>query len=150
MRIDLTGRTAIVTGSTAGIGLAIARGLVECGTTVVVSGRERAAVDRAIGMLTAMLARNRVAGTGVTVSAVLPGPTLSEGVESMLKTAADAAGQSMSDAAAAFVRENRPSSIIQRIATPEEVANMVSTGAWSTRSPDCAPLTQEGPDHTPA
>jgi NAD(P)-dependent dehydrogenase (short-subunit alcohol dehydrogenase family) len=43
----------------------------------------------------------------------------------MLKDAADKAGQSIDEAAAAFVREHRPSSIIRRAATPEEVANMV-------------------------
>jgi NAD(P)-dependent dehydrogenase (short-subunit alcohol dehydrogenase family) len=67
----------------------------------------------------------RVAGTGVTVNAVLPGPTLSEGVEAMLKETAERASQSVEEAAIAFVKANRPSSIIQRTATPEEVANMV-------------------------
>jgi NAD(P)-dependent dehydrogenase (short-subunit alcohol dehydrogenase family) len=79
---------------------------------------------------TAMLAvsrglAKRAAGTGVTVNAVLPGPTLSEGVEQMLKDAAQQAGQSTEQAAASFVKAHRPSSIIQRAATPEEVANMV-------------------------
>src|SRR6267378_4216289 len=67
----------------------------------------------------------RVAGTGVTVNAVLPGPTLTEGVEAMLKESAQEAGQSVEVQAAAFVKAHRPSSIIQRAATPEEVANMV-------------------------
>jgi NAD(P)-dependent dehydrogenase (short-subunit alcohol dehydrogenase family) len=67
----------------------------------------------------------RVAGTGVTVNAVLPGPTLSEGVEAMLKDSADAAGVSIEEAGAAFVKANRPSSIIRRTATVDEVANMV-------------------------
>jgi NAD(P)-dependent dehydrogenase (short-subunit alcohol dehydrogenase family) len=44
MNIDLSGKTAVVTGSTGGIGLAIARGLADCGTTVVVNGRTRTAV----------------------------------------------------------------------------------------------------------
>ena len=48
MKIDLSGKTAIVTGSTGGIGLAIARGLVACGATVVINGRNRSAVDKAI------------------------------------------------------------------------------------------------------
>jgi NAD(P)-dependent dehydrogenase (short-subunit alcohol dehydrogenase family) len=67
----------------------------------------------------------RAAGTGVTVNAVLPGPTLSEGVGAMLKAAADEAGQSIDEAAEAFVKQHRPSSIIRRAATPEEVASMV-------------------------
>jgi NAD(P)-dependent dehydrogenase (short-subunit alcohol dehydrogenase family) len=67
----------------------------------------------------------RLAGTGVTVNAVLPGPTLSDGVAAMLKEDADKAGQSVEDAATAFVKAHRSSSIIQRAATVEEVANMV-------------------------
>jgi NAD(P)-dependent dehydrogenase (short-subunit alcohol dehydrogenase family) len=67
----------------------------------------------------------RAAGTGVTVNAVLPGPTLSEGVEDMLKEAAEKCGQSIEQTVVAFVKAARPSSIIQRAATTEEVANMV-------------------------
>jgi NAD(P)-dependent dehydrogenase (short-subunit alcohol dehydrogenase family) len=48
MDLDLTGKTALVTGSTAGIGLATAIGLAECGATVWVNGRTRARVDHAI------------------------------------------------------------------------------------------------------
>lgn len=237
MKIDLSNRTAIVTGSTGGIGFATAKGLAQCGATVVVNGRTQDAVDKAIAALTSavrgaavrgvaadlgtakgcatlleaepsadilvnnvgiyglqdffeipdeewtrffevnvmsgvrlsraylpgMLKRNwgrvvflssesalnipagmihygftktanlsisrglakRVAGTGVTVNAVLPGPTLTEGVEAMLEETARHAGQSVQEAAVAFVKANRPSSIIQRTATPEEVANMV-------------------------
>ncbi|MGB0212564.1 SDR family oxidoreductase, partial [Algiphilus sp.] len=63
------------------------------------------------------------AGTGVTVNAVLPGPTLSEGVQAML--GGDDAGQDIAAVAADFVRRERPSSIIGRAATVEEVANMI-------------------------
>ena len=65
----------------------------------------------------------RLAGTGVTVNAVLPGPTLSEGVQAML--GGDDAGQDIAAVAADFVRRERPSSIIGRAATVEEVANMI-------------------------
>jgi NAD(P)-dependent dehydrogenase (short-subunit alcohol dehydrogenase family) len=238
MQIDLSGKSAIITGSTAGIGFAIAQGLAASGADTVVNGRTQDAVDRAIarlrdavpgavvrgavadlstadgcetlvsavpvtdilinnvgifgprdffeipdsewtqffetnvmsgvrlsraylpGMLrqnwgriiflssesalnipvemihygftkTANLAisrglAKRAAGTGVTVNAVLPGPTMSEGVAAMLKAAAETAGQSIDEAAETFVTEHRPSSIIRRIATPEEVANMVT------------------------
>jgi NAD(P)-dependent dehydrogenase (short-subunit alcohol dehydrogenase family) len=67
----------------------------------------------------------RAAGTGVTVNAVLPGPTLSEGVEAMLKEVAQKAGRSVAAEAVAFFKAQRPSSVIQRAATLEEVANMV-------------------------
>ena len=65
------------------------------------------------------------AGTAVTVNSVLPGPTLSEGVESMLDEVAKKAGQSIEEAAVAFVKAHRSSSILQRTATADEVANMV-------------------------
>src|SRR6266404_8690474 len=55
MKIDLYGRTAIVTGSTDGIGFAIARGLALCGATVVINGRQPAGVDRAVATLMAAL-----------------------------------------------------------------------------------------------
>jgi NAD(P)-dependent dehydrogenase (short-subunit alcohol dehydrogenase family) len=68
----------------------------------------------------------RVAGTGVTVNAILPGPTLSGGLEAMLQEAKEKSGLSIEEAAAAvFVREHRPSSIIQQAASVEEVANLV-------------------------
>ena len=67
----------------------------------------------------------RVAVTGVTVNSVLPGPTFSEGVEDMLKSMAQSTGRPIEQAARAFVKAYRPSSIIGRMATPEEVANMV-------------------------
>ena len=41
MQVDLSGKTAIVTGSTAGIGFAIAQGLAEAGAEVVINGRSR-------------------------------------------------------------------------------------------------------------
>jgi NAD(P)-dependent dehydrogenase (short-subunit alcohol dehydrogenase family) len=55
MKIDLSRKTAIVTGSTAGIGFAAAKGPAEAGATVVVNGRTRAAVDKAIASLTKTL-----------------------------------------------------------------------------------------------
>lgn len=237
MLIDLTDNTALVSGSTGGIGFAIARGLAEAGATVIVNGRTQDAVDAAIAKivaaqpdaivrgfaadlgtaagcdalfaaephadilvnnlgifaqqdffeipdtewsrffevnvmsgvrlsrayLPAMVAQGwgrvvfissesalnippemihygftktanlsiarglakRVAGSGVTVNAVLPGPTMSDGVRAMLEGAAAKAGISVDEAAVAFVKAKRPSSIIQRPATVDEVANMV-------------------------
>ena len=237
MKIDLSGKTAIVTGSTAGIGYAIAKGLAETGASVVINGRSQAAVEQAVARLMAevasasvtgvaadvgsvdgcaaliakvpeadilvnnvgiyglqdffetddeewtrffetnvmsgvrlsraylpaMAARGwgrvlflssesalnmpagmihygftktallsvsrglakRMAGTGVTVNAILPGPTLTEGMAAMLKEEQQAAKQTLDQAATAFVMKHRPSSIIERAATVEEVANMV-------------------------
>jgi NAD(P)-dependent dehydrogenase (short-subunit alcohol dehydrogenase family) len=237
MNIDLSGKRAIVTGSTQGIGFAIAKGLAESGASVVLNGRSAAHVDAALARLkaevpTAMsvgfvgdlgtaegcaelvathpacdilvnnlgiygpqdffdtddatwsryfevnvmsgvrLARaylpgmeasawgrvvfiasesalnipsdmihygfsktaqlsiarglaKRMAGTGVTVNSVLPGPTLSDGLAEMLADEVAKAGRSVEAVAADFVMAARPSSIIQRAATVEEVANMV-------------------------
>src|ERR1700712_2008138 len=47
MRIDLSGRTALVTGSTAGLGYAIAAGLADAGATVVLNGRTEKRVTEA-------------------------------------------------------------------------------------------------------
>ena len=55
---DLSGRVAIVTGGNGGIGLGIARGLVECGATVVVSGRDAAKSAAAVDELNALRAES--------------------------------------------------------------------------------------------
>jgi len=237
MKIDLSGKTALVTGSTTGIGFAIARGLAVAGAEVVLNGRGKTRVDEAVaklakavaggkirgmaadvssaagckqlvtalpdidilinnagifepkgffdipdedwsrffevnvmsgvrlsraylpGMLkrnwgrivfissesalniptemihygttkTAQLAISRglaklTRGTGVTVNSVLPGPTMSEGVEGFVKDLAKQNGQSETEAANQFVRQHRPSSLLQRFASTDEIANMV-------------------------
>ncbi|SNS38958.1 SDR family NAD(P)-dependent oxidoreductase [Actinacidiphila glaucinigra] len=51
MRIDLTGRTALVTGSTQGIGAAIAAGLAGAGARVAVNGRDPGRADEAVARL---------------------------------------------------------------------------------------------------
>ncbi|MEK1895618.1 MAG: SDR family oxidoreductase [Rhizobium sp.] len=68
----------------------------------------------------------RMAGTGVTVNSVLPGPTLSEGVEAMLADEQAKTGLPLEEIASAFVKQHRGSSIIQRVASVEEVANLVT------------------------
>lgn len=79
---------------------------------------------------TAMLAVSRglaklAQNTGVTVNAVLPGPTMTDGVERMLQAQADQEGKTAEEVGLQFVRTKRPTSIIQRLATPQEVASMV-------------------------
>lgn len=237
MKIDLSGKRALVTASTGGIGYSIAKGLAEAGATVIINGRSGTSVDAAVARLLAELpgasvigvaadlgnaqgaaalvnsagiidvlvnnagiygtqdffetgddvwdkywetnvmsgvrlsrallpamiekgwgrvvfiasesARNipadmihygvsktaqlgvarglakRAAGTGVTVNSVLPGPTLSDGLADMLKAEVQRSGKSLEAVAAEFVMEHRPSSVIQRAASTDEVANMV-------------------------
>jgi NAD(P)-dependent dehydrogenase (short-subunit alcohol dehydrogenase family) len=235
MNIDLSGKTALVTGSTSGIGYAIAKGLTASGAAVVINGRTQDNVNTAArkldgvggsvrgiaadvstaagckalvtalsdvdilinnagifepkdffeipdedwarffdinvmsgvrlsraylqGMIkrnwgrvvfissesalniptemihygmtkTAQLAIARglaqlTRGTGVTVNSVLPGPTMSEGVETFVKDLAKQNGQSVDEAAANFVKQHRPTSLLQRFASVEEIANMV-------------------------
>jgi NAD(P)-dependent dehydrogenase (short-subunit alcohol dehydrogenase family) len=237
MRIDLTGKRAIVTGSTAGIGHAIALGLAQSGAAVVLNGRGEAKVGQAVARLqksapdakvegvaadlgtapgveaflakagaadilvnnmgifdpkpfgeipdadwmrffevnvmsgvrlsrhylpkmlaknwgrivfissesalnipvemihygttkTAQLAVSRglaqmTAGTGVTVNAVLPGPTRSDGVADFLGKMAGNQGVSQEKIERDFIDNHRPTSLLKRLATVEEIANMV-------------------------
>lgn len=79
---------------------------------------------------TAQLAVSRgiaetIPGTGVTVNAVLPGPTLTEGVNAFLETLAKDRGIRIEEMADEVIKTLRPSSLIRRWATPEEVANPV-------------------------
>src|SRR5271165_3219235 len=64
-------------------------------------------------------------GTGVTVNAVLPGPTASEGVSDFVAKLAAQTKQSASEFEKYFFEKVRPTSLLKRFATPEEVANIV-------------------------
>ncbi len=68
----------------------------------------------------------RMAGTGVTVNSVLPGPTLSQGVEAMLADERSKTGKPIEAVAADFVKQHRSTSIIQRAASVDEIANLVT------------------------
>jgi len=48
---NLEGRIALITGSSQGIGFALARGLAEHGATVIINGRDRGKVDQAVTLL---------------------------------------------------------------------------------------------------
>src|SRR4029077_20141367 len=68
MKIDLSGKTALVTGSTAGIGNAIARGLAASGASVVVNGRTQAKVDTAAAAVAKAVPGSKVRGIAADVS----------------------------------------------------------------------------------
>jgi len=81
---------------------------------------------------TAQLAVSRglaeaVAGTGITVNSILPGPTRSRGVGDFVDTLAQAQGKSFAEFEQEFFEKVRPTSLIKRFATPDEVASLV---AW--------------------
>ncbi|MGO9421881.1 SDR family NAD(P)-dependent oxidoreductase [Roseiarcus sp.] len=67
-----------------------------------------------------------VAGTGITVNSVLPGPTRSRGVGDFVEALAKGAGKSVDEVETEFFEKVRPTSLIKRFATPEEVAALVT------------------------
>ncbi len=65
-------------------------------------------------------------GTGVTVNSILPGPTRSEGVEQYLEDVARSRGIPTEEVAREFFRTLRPTSILQRFASVDEIAALVT------------------------
>jgi NAD(P)-dependent dehydrogenase (short-subunit alcohol dehydrogenase family) len=212
MDLKLKDKLALVSGSTAGIGLAIATALAREGTRVIVNGRTQSAVEETVArlaqttqarirgfagdlssasnaerllrefpgieilinnlgifepkpfaeisdedwrryfevnvlsgvrlarlLLPAMRRANwgriiflssesaeAVAGTGITVNCVLPGPTKSRGVSDFVEALAASSGKTFAAVEAEFFDKARPSSLIKRFATPEEVASLVA------------------------
>ncbi|HYI00987.1 SDR family NAD(P)-dependent oxidoreductase [Hyalangium sp.] len=64
-------------------------------------------------------------GTGVTVNTVLPGPTLSEGVGQFVAELGKSRGMDAKTAERDFFINARPTSLLKRFTTPEEVANLI-------------------------
>jgi NAD(P)-dependent dehydrogenase (short-subunit alcohol dehydrogenase family) len=80
---------------------------------------------------TAQLAVSRglaeaVAGSGITVNSVLPGPTRSRGVGDFVETLAKADGKSFDEFEKEFFEKVRPTSLIKRFAMPQEIASLVA------------------------
>jgi NAD(P)-dependent dehydrogenase (short-subunit alcohol dehydrogenase family) len=67
-----------------------------------------------------------VVGTGVTVNSVLPGPTASEGVTGFLDSMAKQCNLSIAEIEKEFFKSVRPSSLLKRFETPEEIAAVVA------------------------
>lgn len=65
-----------------------------------------------------------LAGSGVTVNTILPGPTRTEGATAMMASLAAERGVSVGEMETLFLAENRPTTLLRRFATPEEVASM--------------------------
>ena len=68
MNLKLVGKTALVTGSTAGIGLAIAESLVAEGANLVLNGRTRERVEGAVQTVKAGIDNARVSGVFADLS----------------------------------------------------------------------------------
>ena len=80
---------------------------------------------------TAQLAVSRglaeaVAGTGITVNSILPGPTKSRGVIDFVDALAKSEGKSFDEFEKEFFENVRPTSLIKRFASPHEVATLVA------------------------
>jgi len=66
-----------------------------------------------------------VAGTGITVNSVLPGPTKSRGVGDFVNELAAKEGKTFEEFEKEFFEKVRPTSLIKRFASPDEVASLV-------------------------
>jgi NAD(P)-dependent dehydrogenase (short-subunit alcohol dehydrogenase family) len=67
-----------------------------------------------------------VAGSGITVNSILPGPTKSRGVEDFVAQLAQKEGKTFEEFEKEFFTKVRPTSLIKRFATPDEIASLVA------------------------
>ncbi len=67
-----------------------------------------------------------LAGTGITVNCVLPGPTRSRGVNDFVESLAKREGKSFDEMEKEFFQTMRPTSLIRRFASPDEIASLVA------------------------
>ncbi|TLU65284.1 SDR family oxidoreductase [Thalassotalea litorea] len=65
-------------------------------------------------------------GKNLTINTVLPGPTLTEGVQAWLKESADVQNKSEAEFVAEFFKETEPDSLLQRFIKPQEIADVVT------------------------
>jgi NAD(P)-dependent dehydrogenase (short-subunit alcohol dehydrogenase family) len=66
-----------------------------------------------------------VAGSGVTVNSVLPGPTLTPALEAFMNAMIGDEAMSVDEAGELLLKRLRPTSLLGRLATSEEVANLI-------------------------
>jgi NAD(P)-dependent dehydrogenase (short-subunit alcohol dehydrogenase family) len=86
-----------------------------------------------------------VAGTGITVNSVLPGPTRSRGVEDFVEALARAEGKALEEIEKEFFQTMRPTSLVRRFLSPQEIANLVAYLASPLSSATTgAPLRADG------
>lgn len=84
-------------------------------------------------------------GTGVTVNSILPGPTKSEGVRGFVQERAEQEGVGFETMEERFFQHERPTSLLQRFATVEEVASMIAYAVSAAASAtNGAPLRVDG------
>lgn len=73
-------------------------------------------------------------GTEVTVNAILPGPTWTEGVQAYFDGLAQEQGQPVANIIDGYFKKDEPTSLIQRFVKPDEVARMIAFVASSPAS----------------